>query len=107
MTPVGIAFLKGHMGLIDVLLEQPSVDINFRDDQGMTLVGIACATPLDRSICDQIKYLVEDKNADCTLSDVNKSTPVSAYLVFLLPSFQYHIYLTIIFLIISTVASCG
>jgi hypothetical protein len=74
---VGIAFLKGHMGLIDVLLDQPSVDINVRDDQGMTLVALACSTMLDETIVEQVRFLVEDKKADCSLADVNKATPVS------------------------------
>ena len=34
VTPLGIAFLKGHMGLADILLDRPGVDINFRDDEG-------------------------------------------------------------------------
>ena len=34
MTPLGIAFMKGHTGLADMILKQPGVDINFRDDQG-------------------------------------------------------------------------
>jgi ankyrin repeat protein len=35
VTPLGIAFLKGHMGLADILLDQPNVDINFTDDSGI------------------------------------------------------------------------
>ena len=34
-TPVGIAFLKGHIGMVDYLLGQPGVDINFKNDEGM------------------------------------------------------------------------
>ena len=37
VTPLGIAFLKGHMGIADILLEQPGVDINFRDESGEML----------------------------------------------------------------------
>ena len=33
-TPVGIAFLKGHIGMVDFLLSQPGVDINFKNDEG-------------------------------------------------------------------------
>lgn len=34
VTPVAIAFLKGHLGLVDYLLGRPGVDINFKDDKG-------------------------------------------------------------------------
>ena len=33
-TPAGIAFLKGHMGLADMLLAHPGADINFKDESG-------------------------------------------------------------------------
>lgn len=33
-TPAAISFLKGHMGLADMLLQQPGADINFRDESG-------------------------------------------------------------------------
>ena len=65
------------MGLADILLEQPTVDINFRDEKGMTLVAIACSTPIEEAILDQLKYLVTDKKADCTIKDVGDATPVS------------------------------
>ena len=41
-TPVGIAFLKGHIGLVDFLLSQPGVDINFKNDEGKPL----CFNPI-------------------------------------------------------------
>jgi hypothetical protein len=76
-TPTAVAFLKGHVGLTDMLLDQPAVDINFRLDSGMTLVSVACGSPLVEGIVDQIKYLVETKNADCKLVDAGGSTAVS------------------------------
>lgn len=33
-SPVGIAFLKGHTGIVDFLLKHKGVDINFRNDAG-------------------------------------------------------------------------
>ena len=33
-TAAGITFLKGHMGLTDLLLQQPGADINFKDESG-------------------------------------------------------------------------
>ena len=76
MTPLGIGYLKGHMGLLEILLKQPGVDINFRDDKGMTLVAIACASPLEEGLYDQLDYLINKKSADCTIADVQGNTPV-------------------------------
>lgn len=33
-TPLAIAFLKGHTGIVDFLLSLPKTDINFRNDEG-------------------------------------------------------------------------
>lgn len=33
-TPIGIAFLKGHVGIVDFFLNQAKVDVNFKDDEG-------------------------------------------------------------------------
>lgn len=76
-TPLAVSFLKGHIGLTDLLLEHPAVDINFRLDSGMTLVSMACASPLVEGIVDQVKYLVETKKADCTLTDARDANAVS------------------------------
>lgn len=76
-----MSFLKGHVGLTDLLLEHPTVDINFRVDSGMTLVSMACASPLVEGIVDQIKYLIETKNADCTLTDASDCNAVSCQLL--------------------------
>jgi len=76
MTPLGIAFMKGHTGLADMILEQPDVDINFKDDQGMTLVAIACASPLTEGIVEQLEYLVDKFKADCTITDITGKSPL-------------------------------
>jgi len=65
------------MGLADILLEQPSVDINFRLDSGMTLVSFACASPLFEDIVEQLEYLVIKKKAVCNLVDANDANAVS------------------------------
>jgi len=76
-TPLAVAFLKGHVGLADLLLAQPTVDINLRLDSGMTLVSLACSSPLIDGIVDQITYLVITKNADCTIADASNMNAVS------------------------------
>ena len=70
--------MKGHMGLADLLLEQPSVDINFRLDTGMTLVAVACSSQLVDDIVSQLEYLVVKKKADCTLVNADNANAVSA-----------------------------
>lgn len=42
----------------------------------MTLIAIACGSPLQSGIVEQIKYLVEKKGADCTINDVNGNSPL-------------------------------
>jgi len=74
--------LKGHVGLADILLEQPSVDINFRLDGGMTLVHMACSSSLEEGIVEQLEYLVVKKSADCTLMDDSNANAVHASLFF-------------------------
>ncbi|XP_064602038.1 poly [ADP-ribose] polymerase tankyrase-like isoform X2 [Liolophura sinensis] len=74
VTPVAIAFLKGHLGLVDYLLGRPGVDINFKDDKGMTLVSIAAASPLVPGLYEQLKFLIVDKGADTTSTDINGYT---------------------------------
>ncbi|KAL3874859.1 hypothetical protein ACJMK2_037816 [Sinanodonta woodiana] len=70
-TPVSIAFLKGHIGLVDYLLSQPGVDIDFKNDEGKTLTSIATSSPLEDGLYEQIKYLIEDKKADPTIKDAS------------------------------------
>ena len=38
MTPIAIAFMKGHIGLVEVLLKEPGVNVNsaIDDSKGMT-----------------------------------------------------------------------
>ncbi|KAL4238217.1 hypothetical protein ACF0H5_002929 [Mactra antiquata] len=69
-TPIGVAFLKGHIGIVDFLLKQKGVDINFKNDAGLTLTSVAASSTLTNGLIDQLKYLM-DKKADPTIKDVN------------------------------------
>ncbi|GAB1609603.1 poly [ADP-ribose] polymerase tankyrase-like isoform X2 [Argonauta hians] len=75
VTPVCIAFLKGHYGLVDYLLNQPGADINFKDERGRTLVSLAAESQLVPEILRELKYLVE-KKADCSLVDLEGYNPL-------------------------------
>ncbi|XP_060068797.1 poly [ADP-ribose] polymerase tankyrase-like [Ylistrum balloti] len=70
LTPVGIAFMKAHMGLVDFLLKMPGVDINFKNDSGKTLISVACSSELNSSLYDQIVYLM-DKGSDPSITDID------------------------------------
>ena len=44
---------------------------------GMTLVAMACGSPLEEGVLEQVEYLINEKGADCTIPDVHGNTPVS------------------------------
>lgn len=74
LTPLGVAFLKGHMGLVDLLLEQPEVDVNFKDEKGLSLLMLAVSSPLSPVLVEQVQYLLEALKADCTSTDPQGNT---------------------------------
>ncbi len=43
---------------------------------GMTLVSLACSSPLEEGIVSQIDYLVNKQKADVTINDTDKNTPL-------------------------------
>ena len=43
----------------------------------MTLVAMACGSPLEEGVLEQVEYLINEKGADCTIPDVHGNTPVS------------------------------
>ncbi len=40
ISPLGISFLKGHMGITEILLDQPGVDINFKNEDGKDVSSV-------------------------------------------------------------------
>lgn len=74
-TPLGIAMQKGHMAIADYLLEQDSVDVNIRDDDGKTLVAQMMEVITDSTL-KQLNYLLEKKDADVTTADAQGYTPL-------------------------------
>lgn len=71
LTPLGVAYMKGHMGLADMLLQQPGIDLNCQDENGMTLVALTLAGGgvVSPSTLEQLNYLIVEKKADCTVKD--------------------------------------
>ena len=37
-TPASIAYQKGHFGIVNLLLTESNIDINFQDDHGKLIV---------------------------------------------------------------------
>ena len=73
ITPITIAMLKNHKGIVKELLKRDDVDVNGKDDQGRTLLTMVLRDLSDDSVFEFIKFLVE-KGADPTLTDVDGDT---------------------------------
>jgi len=63
VTPITIAMLNNHTGTVKRLLQEPSVDVNGKDDEGRTLLILTMLELSDQSDVDFAKYLLE-KGAD-------------------------------------------
>ncbi|KAF8788729.1 Poly [ADP-ribose] polymerase tankyrase like protein [Argiope bruennichi] len=72
ITPLSLAFMKGHMGLVDFLVEQPGIDINVdvNNDSGMTLVMQALRSKINSSMLERIHFLVVKQKSDCSKVDL-------------------------------------
>ncbi|GFO18925.1 poly [ADP-ribose] polymerase [Plakobranchus ocellatus] len=76
-TPLSVAYLKSHYGIVQELLAHGKVDINFTDDDGMSLLFHACSSDLSQAdLCEQITYMVEEKGASCRLLDNMGRSPL-------------------------------
>jgi ankyrin repeat protein/predicted DNA-binding WGR domain protein len=73
LTPFGAAFLKGHIGICDYLLEKypKQIDINFRTENGETLVMLAVSSLniFNKGSVDQLDYIVNKLGGNCQLVD--------------------------------------
>ncbi|GFR62300.1 poly [ADP-ribose] polymerase [Elysia marginata] len=76
-TPVSVAYLKSHIGIVQELLTHGKVDINFTDDCGMSLLFHACSSDLgEKDLCEDITYMVEEKGASCKILDNSGRSPL-------------------------------
>ena len=60
--------LKGQVGCVKLLLEQPDIDVNGKDENGRTLVSQSIEM-LSEEALTQLKYLLTEKQADPNISD--------------------------------------
>ncbi|CAF1574984.1 unnamed protein product [Rotaria sp. Silwood1] len=68
---LGIGFSKGHYGICDYLLNEHRADINFKNDEGLTVVILTVELDVSKYSVQQLEYAVVKHNADCTCVDVN------------------------------------
>ncbi|KAJ6648044.1 Poly [ADP-ribose] polymerase tankyrase [Pseudolycoriella hygida] len=71
MTPLAIAFMKGHMGLVEYILKQQGVEIDSRinDSTGVTLLLQAISSRPTKEFLKRLKFLLENQKANCNVVD--------------------------------------
>ena len=77
ITCLAAGFLKGHYGICDYLLTDHGADINFKTEDGLTLVMITVGLEVSSSAAEQLEYAVVKNKADCTTTDANGNNAVS------------------------------
>jgi len=70
VTPINIAMLKNHEGIVKLFLEKPEVDVNCKDEKGRTLLTLSLMDLNDRTV-NFVKYLLE-KGADPNIADIDQ-----------------------------------
>lgn len=67
--------LNNHLGTVKRMLQEASVDVNGKDDNGRTLLAMAMLDIEEPKCVEFAKFLIE-KGADVNLGDVNKTAPL-------------------------------
>lgn len=70
ITPITIAMLKNHQGIVKEFLKREEIDVNGKDDQGRTLLMMSISDLSEPESFDFIKFLIE-RGADPKMTDVN------------------------------------
>ena len=68
-TPINIAMLMNHVGMVKKLLKVEGVDVNGKDEKGRTLLGLTIYDLEDTAMVSFAEYLLE-KGADPNIPDV-------------------------------------
>ena len=69
VTPINIAMLKNHEGVVKKFLDMPDVDVNCKDEKGRTLLTMALLDISERTPAF-VKYLLS-RGADPNIEDVD------------------------------------
>ena len=67
------------------LLDVEGLDVNGTDDNGRTLLSLACSQ-VNSDTLQYLKFLIEKKGADPNIADVYKKTPLHYIMMANLPS---------------------
>ncbi|CAF3694044.1 unnamed protein product [Rotaria sp. Silwood1] len=73
VTCLEIGFSKGHYGICDYLLNEHQANINFKNDEGQTIVMLIVDLDVSESSVERLGQVVVKHNANCTCVDVNGS----------------------------------
>ena len=73
VTPITIAMLKNHQGIVKKLLQRDDIDVNGKDENGRTLLMMAISDLKDASVLEFVKFLI-DKGADPSIADTDGNT---------------------------------
>lgn len=75
LSPLLVALLKGHAGVVTQLLKKPSIDVNCKDESGQTILSLAVGM-LSEPTLEQMEYLLAVKQADPNIPDLGGNTPL-------------------------------
>lgn len=75
VSPITVAMLKNHSGIVKELLKHEGVDVNGKDDKGLTLLHMACVDLSADDVTDFVKFLLS-KGANPNLADLEGQTPL-------------------------------
>jgi ankyrin repeat protein len=75
MTPLGIAMLKNHIACVKRLLDEDDVNVDCKDSQGRTLLGLSLHS-LNEDSYEFIEYLIKTKKANVNHQDLEGNTPL-------------------------------
>ncbi|RNA01264.1 poly(ADP-ribose) polymerase pme-5-like [Brachionus plicatilis] len=70
LSAFGVAFLKGHIGICDYLLTLGKIDINFRTEEGESLVMLTVSSSINDNNVKQLDYIVNKLGANVKLRDL-------------------------------------
>lgn len=73
ISPITIAMLKNHKGIVKEMLKRDDIDVNGKDDQGRTLLTMVLRDLSDPSVVEFVQFLL-DKGADTKICDVDGDT---------------------------------